>query len=169
LQVRISWYEIDVDGNERLLISKAHKDITVDLLDEQTFPENQEAIFGTSQTLNRLCLDPYVLREHHTYRFKCRAESVCNSNKDESKIISVHTNRHRPNAKHSPKHSSQRREAPLITIITTTRLEFTGPLVQLFCHASGTPRPTIEWSLIDELDENTVYPITDQSFIRVST
>jgi hypothetical protein len=164
LQIRISWYEIDVDGNERLIQSDAQKYITVDLLAEQSFSEIQEEIFGISQTLNRLCLDPYVLREHHTHRFKCRAESVCNSNKDESGVISVRRNRHHSNAKHA----SQLQQAPLITTITTIRLEFVGPLVQLFCNASGYPRPTIEWFLMDELDENKLYSITDHSFIRVS-
>jgi hypothetical protein len=89
LQVKVSWYEVDADGNERLIHSKTQHDSTVDFLAEQEYPENQGEIFGMSETLNRICLDPYLLNPHHTYRFKCHAESVCHSQKVDSEVFSV--------------------------------------------------------------------------------
>lgn len=60
-----------------------------------------------------------------------------------------------------------RQQAPLITMITSSRLEYAGQFVQMFCHATGSPRPQIQWEVIDELNERKFYPVEAYPFIKV--
>lgn len=89
MKVQISWYQLDENDNEILIDTKTQKDITIDYLTEESFPESQQKLFGMSQTLNRICLDSHMGGSHQTYRFKCRVESACTSEKKDSKVISV--------------------------------------------------------------------------------
>jgi hypothetical protein len=51
--------------------------------------KNPEKLFGMGSTTNRICLDPYMPNSNQKYRFKCKAESMCDTSKDQSRVIEV--------------------------------------------------------------------------------
>lgn len=59
-------------------------------------------------------------------------------------------------------------KAPMISLISSSRMEMAGNFVQLYCNAVGHPKPDISWQIIDNEDENLVYSIENYPFIWVS-
>uniref|UniRef100_A0A914BX58 Ig-like domain-containing protein n=1 Tax=Acrobeloides nanus TaxID=290746 RepID=A0A914BX58_9BILA len=111
------------------------------------------------QLRHRLCIDHHLGQAKRT-EFKCRIQSTCEMTQVlESPVLVVESN-----GKASPE-SNQYRKAPLITLISSSRIEFSGKFVQLFCNAAGNPRPEIEWKVVDSQDEGILYPIEDFPFV----
>lgn len=64
-------------------------------------------------------------------------------------------------------HTNRYYKSPLITLLSTSRLEIAGNFVQLFCNAVGNPKPEIKWKVIDNDDDTISYDIDNYSFIWV--
>ncbi|CAD5217193.1 unnamed protein product [Bursaphelenchus okinawaensis] len=134
--------------NQEMVHSVAQRDITLEENPEQT-------ILGVSQTRHRFCLDPF-LKPGQENTVKCRVQSSCKSDViiESPPLVTMgpsHANP--PLTKYSP-------QAPLITLVTATRMEIAGQFVQLFCHATGKPKPSIEWMVLDDVEEGKVYPVS---------
>ncbi|CAD5222832.1 unnamed protein product [Bursaphelenchus xylophilus] len=141
--------------NKQLVHSVAQRDITLEGNPEQT-------ILGVSQTRHRFCLDPF-LKPNQENTVSCRVQSSCKSDViiESPPLVTMGPSHNSPLTKYSP-------QAPLITLVTATRMEIAGQFVQLFCHATGKPKPNIEWMVLDDADESKVYPISDfKDFIYV--
>ncbi|KAI6239135.1 hypothetical protein M3Y99_00616900 [Aphelenchoides fujianensis] len=88
---------------------------------------------------------------------KCRVESPCALElTQESPVMLL-------NMKHSWSYGNRPSElqiAPLITMITTIRMEDAGKMIQFFCRASGSNAQTT-WSVMDAEDEHKFHPLAN--------
>jgi hypothetical protein len=64
--------------------------------------------------------------------------------------------------------AEQNNQAPLIDMISNSRLENMGNFVEFTCHAVGKPHPQISWSVIDEENSMISYPLSKYAGIYVS-
>lgn len=128
----------------------------------------QSKILGNTNTISRICLDPFVPKHNRMYRFKCKAKLRCDSaRKIESGNLLV-VSKIKESRNHYHKRLMPKKHAPLITTFTNSRMEYIGEIVQMSCHATGNPQPKIQWEVIDMNDVNKSEPVENFDFIKVN-
>ncbi|KAH7693345.1 CRE-ZIG-5 protein [Aphelenchoides avenae] len=112
----------------------------------------EDPIIGLTSVRHRICSDNYALPGEKN-AFVCRAQSACNAHDvAEGAPIVVEGPVNKRNI-------TPTERAPLITYVTTTRMELAGNFVQMSCRADGTPPPDIEWFVVDAQDEQLLLPM----------
>uniref|UniRef100_A0A7E4ZW81 Ig-like domain-containing protein n=1 Tax=Panagrellus redivivus TaxID=6233 RepID=A0A7E4ZW81_PANRE len=145
----IFWYK-----NNKVVHASVVRDITLNSAAHVSSP-----LHGMTTLRHRLCVDSLVLTK--SAEFKCRAQSPCNPLESiESLPVEV-----KPVVGASLGYANRYYKAPLITLVSSTRIEAPGHFVQLFCSAEGMPKPELSWRILDNKDETTSYPIEDARFI----
>uniref|UniRef100_A0A914HBL7 Ig-like domain-containing protein n=1 Tax=Globodera rostochiensis TaxID=31243 RepID=A0A914HBL7_GLORO len=134
---------------------------------------------GVGEVSHRLCADRWMVAEGGTLlnlagselEFRCAASLDCGGQHIESDVLLMRTTpgRRRRTANGEkrllglllepvtgPRHSHQ---PPLISMVTSSRMELTGLPVRVACAADGMPRPEISWDVVGvdgtELDRPT--------------
>ncbi|KAI6215584.1 hypothetical protein M3Y94_00402200 [Aphelenchoides besseyi] len=153
-ETNVYWY-----ANSELVDVATQQDFTIHSLDENSFV--QTAIMGGSETTYRICIDEFM-KPNKLNTFKCRVESACDASlAKESQVMTVRVDENWK-LENNP---AMAQKAPLITMITSTRMEISGNLLKFFCRASGNPKPEISWEVMDEEIEGVYHSLEDYPYI----
>ncbi|KAI6201944.1 Immunoglobulin I-set domain protein [Aphelenchoides besseyi] len=153
-ETNVYWY-----ANSELVDVATQQDFTIHPLDGNSFVQNP--IMGGSETTYRICIDEFM-KPNKLNTFKCRIESACDhSLAKESQVMTVRVNENWE----LENNSAMAQKAPLITMITSTRMEIAGNLLKFFCRASGNPKPKISWKVIDDEIESVYHSLKNYPYI----
>uniref|UniRef100_A0AC35F7B8 Ig-like domain-containing protein n=1 Tax=Panagrolaimus sp. PS1159 TaxID=55785 RepID=A0AC35F7B8_9BILA len=153
-EATVFWYK-----NNKIV----HATVTRDLTLSSPYHDNTGVVLGVSELRHRICVDSLMDgNDPKPFDIKCRIQSSC----DPRKIIESNSIVIEPQILRTKKSFANNfYRAPLISLISSSRMEIAGKFVQLYCNAIGNPKPEISWQIIDNEDENLVYDIENYPFI----
>jgi len=158
----ISWYR----GDEMVQM-KTVEGLILKTVFETKFNEVVES--GVGEISHRICVDQFSSKYGvDSAEYKCRARLSCNPSKViESNTIVLSTSKLEKirNKKGRRPEFISNGKAPLINLITSSRLEMAGSVAQMICKATGNPKPKIEWTVLSADGLNTPQSIQYYPFI----
>ncbi|KAE9552935.1 hypothetical protein FO519_003849 [Halicephalobus sp. NKZ332] len=151
----IYWYK-----NNNIIHASVSRDLTLSSPYSDSTPG---PVLGISEQRHRICLDSLLAAESNPTEIKCRVQSSCSPRMIvQSDPVVFKPQKELDNSFTRVNHYYK---APLITLISSSRLELAGNFVQLFCNAIGSPKPEISWRIIDNEDETLSHDIDLHPFI----